>query len=358
MVDLQHVRSRAEAFAESPVGRVVLKALRWLVIGAIIAYLVYQLTQMGWSRFWESLPQTPYFYLTVAAMYALLPGAEVLIYGRLWGLTPSQSLPLMMRKRVLNADVVGYSGEFFLLAHARKKIDRPARQIAAEIKDNLILSSVASILVAVLVLVLLLASGYVALDELLGNATPGYVAVGGFALVLVVGLFVRFRRTIFAVGARTLGVLFGIHFGRFFLSSILQVVQWWVVLPDAPFSAWATLLVVFIVTNRIPFLPSRDLVFAGVGIEASASLGVPGPAVAGMLITRSVIDRVLNFGFFTLFTLTDREEIFDLEAEDRSGEAVGPGDLEPGSGGPTSKEKEADAAAGTESSAERPPSSR
>lgn len=315
MVDLQSVRSRVQTAVTTPTGRRVLKGLRWLLIGTIVSYLVYQLTQMGWGRFWDSLPQTPYFYLTVFAMYALLPLSEVLIYGRIWGLDPSESLPLMMRKRVLNADVVGYSGEVFLLAHARAKVDGSMRKIAAEIKDNLILSSAASIGVAVLVLVVLLASGYVALDELLGNTTPGYVALGGMVLVLVGGLVVQFRDAIFSVGTRTLVVLLGIHFARFLLSSILQVLQWWVVLPDAPFSAWATLLVVFIVMNRIPFLPSRDLVFAGVGIEASASLGVPGPAVAGMLLTRSVIDRVLNFGFFTLFSVLDQEEVVPIDED-------------------------------------------
>jgi hypothetical protein len=326
MIDLQDIRTRVQSVTDSPTGRRVLKGLRWLLIGGIVAYLVYQLTQMGWERFWESLPETPYFYLTVFAMYALLPVSEVLIYGRVWGFTPSESLPLMMRKRVLNADVIGYSGEVFLLAHAQTKVDRSVRRIAAEIKDNLILSSAASIGVAVLVLVVLLTSGYVALDELLGNATPGYVALGGVALILMGGLVVQFRDAIFSLGARTLGVLLSIHFGRFLLSSILQVVQWWVVLPDAPFSAWATLLVVFIVMNRIPFLPSRDLVFAGVGIEASASLGVPGPAVAGMLLTRSAIDRVLNFGFFTFFSVWGGDEVVEGEAPTE----LDPTDLDPG----------------------------
>lgn len=324
MMNLQRIRARLRAVTESTAGRIAIKVLRWLLISGIIAYLIYQLTQMGWGRFWESLPQTPYFYLTIAAMYLLLPGAEVLIYGRIWDMPASESLPLMMRKRVLNADVMGYSGEVFLLAHARKRIDRATREIAGEIKDNLILSSVASILVGVLVLVGMLASGYVALDDLLGDTTPGYVALGGFAFVLVVGLFVRFRGTLFALGTRALGFVFGMHLLRFLLNSILQVVQWWVVLPNAPFSAWATLLVILVVTNRIPFIPSRDLVFAGVGIEASASLGVPGPAVAGMLLTRSVIDRVLNVGFFVFFTFTDREAAIDLDTEDLPEEALSP----------------------------------
>lgn len=321
-------------------GKIVMKGVRWLLISAIVGYLLYQLTEMGWGRFWESLPQTPYFYLTIAAMYLILPGAEVFIYGRIWGMSASESLPLMMRKRVLNADVVGYSGEFFLLAHAKKRLNRATRTIAGEIKDNLILSSVASILVGVGILVGMLASGYVALNELLGDATPGYVALGAFAFVLLVGLAVRFRRTLFTLGSRTLGFVFSMHLLRFLLSNVLQVVQWWVVLPDAPFSAWATLLVLLVVTNRIPFIPSRDLVFAGVGIEASVSLGVPGPAVAGMLLTRSVIDRVLNVGFFVFFTFTDREgtiEVDDDLSEDALEEAGAVSESEPsGAASPSS----------------------
>lgn len=315
MINASRLQARAQAFATSPLGRRVLKGLRFLVVGGIMAYLVYQLTQMGWGEFWRSLPTTPYFYLTVALMYLTLPLAEVLIYGRLWAMPVMETASLMMRKRVLNADLVGYSGEVFLLAHARKRLDRPTRQIAGEIKDSLILSSVASITTACLILVGLLAMGYVAVGALVDQTTPAYVALGGLAFVMVVGLFVRFRKAIFTLGSRTLVYVLGIHFLRFAASTTLQVVQWWVVLPDAPFSAWATLLVIFVAMNRIPFIPSRDLAFAGVGIEASAALGVPVPVVAGMLLTRSAIDRVLNFGLFALLSARDRTNAFEI-AED------------------------------------------
>lgn len=322
MIDIRRLRVRLRSFAESRTGKIALKSLRWLLISAIVGYLIYQLTEMGWDQLWKSIPTTPYFYIINLAIYVILPASEVFIYGRLWGMSAAESLPLTMRKRVLNADVVGYSGEFFLLAHARKRLNRATRTIAGEIKDNLILSSAASILVGVGILVGMLASGYVALNELLGDATPGYVALGGFAFLLVGGLAVRFRRTLFTLGNRTLGFIFSIHLLRFLLSNVLGVLQWWVVLPNAPFSAWATLLVLLVVTNRIPFIPSRDLVFAGVGIEASVSLGVPGPAVAGMLLTRSVIDRILNVGFFVFFTITDREGTIEVDADGLSDESL------------------------------------
>lgn len=319
MISLSRIRDWATSVAESRNGKLVLKVLRVAVVGGIVAYLIYQLTQIGWATFWESLPSTPYFYITIALMYVTLPFAEVLIYTWLWNLSAGECLSLVMRKRVLNADVVGYSGEIYLLAEAKKKIDRPTRDIAAEIKDNLILSSIASIATACSLLGGLLASGYVVLDEILGNATPAYVGLGGFGFVLAIIVFVRFRQAIFSLAGSTLQYVLSIHLGRFFVNNALQVVQWWVVLPDAPFSAWATLLVILVALNRIPFIPSRDLAFAGVGISTAGSLGVPVPAVAGMLLTRSIIDRALNVGLFTILSIREANPLStDLDGEEVS----------------------------------------
>jgi hypothetical protein len=159
----------------------------------------------------------------------------------------------------------------------------------------------------------------VVLDEILGNATPAYVGLGGFGFVLAIIVFVRFRRAIFSLAGSTLKYVLSIHLGRFFVNNVLQVIQWWVVLPDAPFSAWATLLVILVALNRIPFIPSRDLAFAGVGISTASSLGVPVPAVAGMLLTRSIIDRALNVGLFTILTIREAEPLSaDLDDEEVS----------------------------------------
>jgi len=159
---------------------------------------------------------------------------------------------------------------------------------------------------AVIILLTLLATGYVALDEIMTDATPGYWVGGGVVVALVIGLIVQFRRSLFTLPRNLLGWMFGIHGGRFLLSNVLQVVQWWVVIPDAPFSAWATLLAVLIVTNRIPFLPSRDLFFAGAGIGMAAELGIPVAVVAGMLLVRSALDRILNTGLFGATLLWER----------------------------------------------------
>lgn len=309
MIERSRLKERWSAFAASKRGRRLIKAVRGLVVAGIVVYLVYRLSRIGWEEMWTSLPETPYFYLTVLVMYFILPVSESLIYGMAWDVPPRHCMPVLLRKRVLNVDVLGYSGEVYLFAYARDHVKRSAREIALVIKDNLILSSLISVSTAIVLLVGLLLSGQVALEAFLDRPAPGYVAGAAFVLVLGVGLLVRFRGAIFHLSEALLGKIAGVHAARFLLGYALQVVQWWVVLPDAPFSAWATLLVVFVVTNRIPFLPSRDLVFAGAGIELSSALGVPVATVAGMLLVRSVIDRVLNVGFFAGTTLWERRRV-------------------------------------------------
>lgn len=316
MIDLARLKARWDAFATSGRGKRILRIARGLFIASIVTYLVYRLSHIGWGELWTSLPQTPYFYLTVLAMYFTLPTAESIIYSKAWNGRPRDFLPVLLRKRVLNVDVMGYSGEVYLFAYAREKVQRPAREIALIIKDNLILSSIFSVGTAILLLVGLLLSGHIALDAFMDDPTPGYVVGAVFVFALVVALVTQFRQSIFHLSGGLLATIAGIHAGRFLLGYVLQVVQWWVVLPDAPFSAWATLLVVLVITARIPFLPSRDLVFAGAGIEMSASLGVPVAAVAGMLLVRSAIDRVLNFGFFTGTTLWERHRDVAITDED------------------------------------------
>lgn len=316
MIDLSRLKERWRTFAGSTRGKRIIRGVRGLLIASVVGYLIYRLSLIGWGELWTSLPQTPYFYLTVLLMYCLLPVSESLIYGMAWEVKPWTTLPVLLRKRVLNADVLGYSGEAYLFAHAQKNVDKPAREIGLVIKDNLILSGVISVASATVLLVGLLLSGYVALDAILGNPAPGYLAVIAFALILVAALFVQFRRSIFHLTESLLAKIAGLHVARFLLSYVLQVIQWWVVLPDVSFSAWATLLVVLTVMNRIPFLPSRDLIFAGAGIELSAALGIPVAPVAGMLLVRSGIDRVLNFGLFTATTVWEQRNGASIETDD------------------------------------------
>lgn len=297
-MSLRTFRDQVAAFAETPRGRRLAAGLRMAAVGGIIAFLVYRLTRIGWGEVWAALPTTPWFYLIVVVMYLLLPLGETVIYRSLWDVRGWPLFSVLLRKKVLNQDVLNYSGEVYFLAWARRRVEGSRRQVTMEVKDNLIVSSITSTVAALLIL-----GGFFAMGAF--DAIDAVTLPGGWSLVAAVAvgmvgaaLLFRFRRALFHIEGPMLGVLWGVHFGRFLLSNVLQVLQWYVVLPDAPFQAWAVLLTALVITNRIPLLPSKDLLFVGVGVELSGVLGIPMATVAGMLLVRSVADKLLNLVLF------------------------------------------------------------
>ena len=297
MITLRALFSRVRTFFDSPIGRQLRRWGRISFVGGILAYLVVRLSTIGWSAFVSSLPTSPIFYLTIGCLYSLLPLSESLIYRRLWNAPAGKILPVVLGKRALNADVVGYTGEVMLYVQSRQHVAAGARMIRQSIKDNLIVSSLSSLSTAFIVLTVLLATGQILLPNWSQNSFWAVLSVGILAGVLGLAVY-GFRHAIFSLPRRDLMFMSAVHLTRFLAGFVIQVVQWWSVVPDAPFSSWATLLSAMIVTNRIPFLPSRDILFAGAGIELSAVVGVPAAVMAGMLLVRTGIDKILNAGFF------------------------------------------------------------
>lgn len=291
-----------------------------MFVAAIVGVLIFQLSRIGWSQILSSLPTQPAFYVLVLAMYFLLPATESLIYGRLWSLPPLESLGVMIRKRVLNVDMVGYSGEVYLFLWAKDRVAQAPRAIMGAIKDNLIVSSVSSLFAAALLLGGLLLSGQIPVDA----PSPFYVGLGALAVSFLAVVVYRFRHVIFSLPRRVLAPLTGAHVSRFLLGYVFQIAAWWIVIPTASFQTWATLLVLFVVINRIPFLPSSDLVFVSAGAGITPLLDVPVAPVVGMLLVRSAAERVLNLLFFTSSVWFERQRV--STGEDAEGPPNPPGD--------------------------------
>ena len=280
---------------KSPLGRRLLTGLRWGFMAAILAYLAYQFTDIGWRRVWTSLPTTPWFYILLLLMYATLPLTEVVLYGKIWDAKAGPLLPALLRKRVLNNDVLGYSGEAYFSLWAHRHTPLEYREIFETIKDNTILSSVASTSVAFLLLTIFFLSGQI---ELLTQSLPGdpsTLAAGIAIVILVVSVGVNFRRTIFSLPPSVLFFIAAGHFVRFVLNNGFQVTQWAVVIPDVSVGNWITLLALHIVIQQVPFVPSRGLVFMSAGVGLSGPLQIPEAALASMLLAQTLLDRALNF---------------------------------------------------------------
>ncbi|MFB6098253.1 MAG: hypothetical protein ABEK84_03920, partial [Salinibacter sp.] len=268
-------RSRWTQFQESQAGQWFLTGLRWLFTVGIVAYLAYQLTDIGWAEVWASLPTTPWFYILLLLMYATLPLTEVVLYGKIWDTNAWILLPALLRKRVLNNDVLGYSGEAYFSLWAHRNTNLEYRQIFETIKDNTIISSIASTSVAFLLLALFFLAGQIQLLTQYLPGNPSTLAAGIAIVILVVSVGVNFRRTIFSLPASLLLFIGAGHLTRFILNNGFQVTQWAVVIPEVSVGSWVTLLALHIVINQVPFVPSRGLVFMSAGVGLSGPLQIP-----------------------------------------------------------------------------------
>jgi len=317
---LAHLRDvfadRWAAFQESRTGQYVLKGLRWLVVAAVVSYLAYQLTNIGWARVWEALPTTPWFYVLLLLMYATLPAAEVVIYGRAWTTSGWHLLPVLLRKRVLNNDVLGYSGEAYFYVWTARHTPLGHGDILRTIKDNTIISSVASTSVAFLLLAAFFFTGQIELLTRYLPAETSTLAGGAAVIICVIAVGLTFRRALFSLSGSLLLWIGLAHLARFLLNNGLQITQWAVVIPSVSVGTWITLLSLYIVINQIPFVPTRSLVFVSAGVELSGVLQIPEAPLASMLLAQSLIDRGLNLLVYLGTTAVDavavEEDVQDL----------------------------------------------
>lgn len=306
MQRIRDVYSSWAQFFATKRGARIRKTAHAVMLVAIVAYLAYEFTEIGWDELYRSLPTHPLFYVFFALIYLSLPLTESLMYRLTWRYPVWKSLPMYLKKRVYNQQVVGYSGEVYFFMWARDRVDGSPREIALTIKDNNIVSSIASAFVAASLLAGFVLTGQVMLDQWVGSVDVVYVAIGALILLALIGAGIKFRKYLFSLPSGVLWGFFAIHIGRLLLNNVLQVGQWYVILPDVSLSVWFTFLAALIVIQRIP-LPNRDLLFVGAGVELAGALGIPSATVAGMLLVNSVLQKVIGFALFLLVSLSRGE---------------------------------------------------
>jgi len=262
-----------------------------LLIG-ILAYLAYRLSDIGWGEVWANRPPAPLFYGLFVLLYLSIPIGEVFIYGYLWPKPKLRWLPMFIKKRVYNKDVMGYSGEVYLFMALQDRVVQGKRAIARIVRDVNVLSVVASTFVALVLLALFLTQGTLSLS-MLGLDRSGILI--GAVVVIAVGIGAwQFRRHLFSLTRRQSLVLLGIFCTRLVLAQIVQIAMWRVALPEVELSVWFTYAAVGLILSRIPFLPNQDLIFLGLGVELSGLLVVPASGIAAVLLSTTVLAKMLT----------------------------------------------------------------
>ncbi|MEX0944298.1 MAG: hypothetical protein WD513_02760 [Balneolaceae bacterium] len=293
------------------------KIIRRVIIAVIIGIIVYQLLDIGFREVLSNLPTQPLFYVIFFLLYLSLPTAEVIIYRQIWRVKKWELFKAFLTKRVYNDEVMGYSGEFFLFMWGRKVLSVDDKEILKNVRDNNILSAISSNTVTIVLIGFLVFAGIIDLEELIGNVDLFYIVTGAIIVIAIVALVIQFRKYIFDLPFKKALVIFTIYFTRFIIHNGLMIVLWTVVIPDTPLNTWFLFVVIMIIVNRIPFLPSRDLFFMLAGIELSRMLNMTTAAVAGMLLVYSALKKVTNLILFMVISYYSKDPEIIKSINDR-----------------------------------------
>ncbi|MBO0750073.1 MAG: hypothetical protein J2O44_06560, partial [Porphyrobacter sp.] len=206
------------------------------------------------------VPTSLAFWAVFAVSYLLPPAADWLIFRRLWGIGP-QAFGALLRKLIYNELLLGYLGEAYFYTWARRHVRLEAAPFGA-VKDVAILSAVAGNIITLLMLAVVwpLASA-----TQLGLQTRSVVL--SLTVVLVTSMAaLLWRRKIFSLSRPQLWFIFAMHVGRIVIGTALSALLWHLVLPVVPLVWWLLLSTIRLLLSRLPFVPNKDVVFAGLAV--------------------------------------------------------------------------------------------
>jgi hypothetical protein len=278
----------------------------FMVIATVLIYsmLAYQLSKIGWREVVSSVPRTPWFYVFFIPLYFLLPLTELLIYRKIFAIPYRTLFMGLLRKRVVNKDVMGYAGEVYFTFWVSKASQTPFRRTAGIIKDNALGSLLAVSTWTLIVLNIIVTGGGLSLVSDVQISTLQLAVLNiGFVVLLALLYKSKLSRLVLTLSRQRFAFITAVHLARLVLIASLQIIQWKVTVAGVPLDAWMLFLGLQILISRIPILPSRDIIFVGIGIQLMQLMSIPVLAVTSMLVTASVLDKGLNLILFVIGTI-------------------------------------------------------
>jgi len=235
--------------------------------GAVLSLCVlgaslYQLHRLSFAEVIELLPSSPLFWSLFALSYFAGPLSEWIIFWRLWHVGPL-AVGALVRKLIYNELLVGYLGEVYFYTWARRHLSITASPFGA-VKDVAVLSAVVG---NVTTLAFLAAAAPLLRMLPLGEHSQTIT----WSLAFVIGTSLAamlWRKRIFSLDRHELVFVSAIHTGRILATTALSATLWHLVLPSTPLMWWLLLATLRLLISRLPFVPNKDLVFAGVAVLA------------------------------------------------------------------------------------------
>jgi hypothetical protein len=239
---------------------------RWpIVIGgvltaAMVIGLAYQLFSHGLHGLSRAVPESPWFYVFFTLLYLSPPTGDYVIFRRLWRI-PIDGWYALIKKRIANEVLVGYSGDAYFYTWARARAKMIAAPFGA-VKDVTILSAIAgnAMTLAMTAMALPLATHLLTKSQF-------HTVLGSAAITFAISLpFLIFSKRVFSLPRPTLWWIFTIHCLRLIAGSILIALCWHFGLPTVSVGMWLFLAAARLLVSRLPLVPNKDLLFANFAI--------------------------------------------------------------------------------------------
>jgi hypothetical protein len=226
----------------------------------VIASVIYEVRGVNLHAILALIPNSPLFWTAFAASYLTVPGTDWLIFHKLWKVGPA-AFGALLRKLIYNELLLGYLGEAFFYTWARRHVRLEAAPFGA-VKDVAILSAIAGNIITLLMLAI---AWPLASATQLGLQTRSVVL--SLTVVLITSMAILlWRRQIFSLSREQLRIIFAMHIGRIVTVTALSALLWHLVLPVVPLVWWLLLATIRLLISRLPLVPNKDVVFAGLAV--------------------------------------------------------------------------------------------
>ena len=269
---------------------------------AVLVAVALQFRELELARIRALVPANPLFWLAFAAYYLAGPLSEWVVYRRLWAM-PVAGMAALLRKLVANELLLGYLGEAQFYAWARARTRLSTAPFAA-IKDMTILSALVGN--GATLVMLALAWPYVSAGQLGLQGTTAFASLG---VVLLTSLgILLFRRALFTLPRAELLFIAGTHLARIVVILIASAVMWHAVLPAVAITLWLVLATLRMLLSRLPLMPNKDVVFAGLTVLLLGK-GADVAALMALMAVLLLIAHLLVGTIFGLLGLFDAENV-------------------------------------------------
>ncbi len=257
---------------------------RVLTLAAVI-FIFAKLYVQGWQDVLNALPTHPGYYFLLAVGYAILPMTELILYRGVWNV-PVRTAPVFFRKRVCN-DLLDYSGEAYFYAWIKRRMPQIANPLRGIRDINLLSGAVSN--AATLVLAATVGASLWSNEQ---THVP-LIGTAAFALVFIAGVGI-FARYYFSFAAGEILRVTSLHTMRMVATLGLQALAWSFAIPSVPLDGWLLVLAAHMLVTRIPFLPQRDLMTAGVALSLAPQLSAPEVQVSALFIATAALTFIFH----------------------------------------------------------------